>query len=108
MITLIALDEIKDHLHIDHDLDDSALTEKIETASAVLLAWIQGSRDQVIDRDGKLIQGEALSRMKGATMRLAGMLYRNPDLEDKEDFQQGELPFSVSMLIYDLRRPTII
>jgi ABC-type uncharacterized transport system YnjBCD ATPase subunit len=45
----------------------------------VLLAFIQGSRDKVVDETGKLIEGEALSRMKAATMRLVGMLYRNPD-----------------------------
>lgn len=67
-----------------------------------------GSRDKVVDETGKLIEGEALSRMKAATMRLVGMLYRNPDLADKEDLLHGELPFSVSFLIHDLRLPTII
>ncbi|EAY5275124.1 DNA packaging protein [Salmonella enterica] len=46
--------------------------------------------------------------MKAATMRLVGMLYRNPDLAEKEDLLHGELPFSVSFLIHDLRLPTII
>ncbi len=45
--------------------------------------------------------------MKGAAMRLTGMLYRNPDLAEREDLVQGELPFSVSVLIYDLRCPTV-
>ncbi|QUQ85416.1 DNA packaging protein [Escherichia coli] len=39
-------------------------------------------------------------------MRLTGMLYRNPDLAEREDLVRGELPFSVSVLIYDLRCPT--
>ncbi|EEY5188080.1 DUF1737 domain-containing protein [Escherichia coli] len=43
-----------------------------------------------------------------AAMRLTGMLYRNPDLAEREDLVQGELPFSVSVLIYDLRCPTVL
>ncbi|EOO4065872.1 phage gp6-like head-tail connector protein, partial [Escherichia coli] len=57
---------------------------------------------------GELIPGEALTRMKGAATRLTGMLYRNPDLAEREDLVQGELPFSVSVLIYDLRCPTVL
>ncbi|EAR7556235.1 phage gp6-like head-tail connector protein [Salmonella enterica] len=105
---LVTLEEIKDHLHIDHDADDGPLKEKIQEASSVLLAFIQGSRDKVVDETGKLIEGEALSRMKGSTMRLVGMLYRNPDGAEKEDLLHGELPFSVTCLIYDLRCPTIL
>lgn len=108
MIELVTLAEIKEHLHIDHDADDGPLKEKIQEASSVLLAFIQGSRDKIVDEKGRLIEGEALSRMKAATMRLVGMLYRNPDLADKEDLLHGELPFSVSFLIHDLRLPTII
>ncbi|EEH7616073.1 phage gp6-like head-tail connector protein, partial [Salmonella enterica subsp. enterica] len=96
MIELVTLEEIKDHLHIDHDADDGPLKEKIQEASSVLLAFIQGSRDKVVDETGKLIEGEALSRMKGSTMRLVGMLYRNPDGAEKEDLLHGELPFSVT------------
>lgn len=40
-------------------------------------------------------------------MRLTGMLYRNPDLAEREELLQ-ELPFSVSVLIYDLRCPTVL
>ena len=35
-------------------------------------------------------------------------LIRNPDLAEREDLVQGELPFSVSVLIYDLRCPTVL
>lgn len=108
MIELITLAEIKAHLKIDHDIDDTELKEKIQEASAVLLDYIQGSRDKVVDSSGNLIEGESLSRMKASTMRLVGMLYRNPDLAETEDLQPGELPFSVTAFIYSLRRPTIM
>ncbi|HHY8007178.1 TPA: head-tail connector protein, partial [Escherichia coli] len=103
MTALLTLEEIKAHLRVDHDADDDMLKDKVRQATAVLLAYIQGSRDKVIREDGELIPGEALTRMKGAAMRLTGMLYRNPDLAEREELIQGELPFSVSVLIYDLR-----
>ena len=108
MTALLTLEEIKAHLRVDHDADDDMLMDKVRQATAVLLAYIQGSRDKVIREDGELIPGEALTRMKGAAMRLTGMLYRNPDLAEREDLVQGELPFSVSVLIYDLRCPTVL
>ncbi len=79
MTALLTLEEIKAHLRVDHDADDDMLMDKVRQATAVLLAYIQGSRDKVIREDGELIPGEALTRMKGAAMRLTGMLYRNPD-----------------------------
>ncbi|EFF2220359.1 hypothetical protein B9S95_004306 [Escherichia coli] len=78
MTALLTLEEIKAHLRVDHDADDDMLMDKVRQATAVLLAYIQGSRDKVIREDGELIPGEALTRMKGAAMRLTGMLYRNP------------------------------
>lgn len=81
---------------------------KIQAGSAVLLSYIQGSRDKVVDGDGNLIQGEPLLRMQESLLRLLGYLDRNRNGEEEEKLQQGELPFSVTMLIYDLRRPTII
>ena len=83
MTALLTLEEIKAHLRVDHDADDDMLMDKVRQATAVLLAYIQGSRDKVIREDGELIPGEALTRMKGAAMRLTGMLYRNPDLAER-------------------------
>ncbi|PUV60420.1 DNA-packaging protein, partial [Cronobacter sakazakii] len=40
MIELVTLEELTDHLHIDHDADDGPLKEKIQEASSVLLAFI--------------------------------------------------------------------
>ena len=85
MTALLTLEEIKAHLRVDHDADDEMLMDKVRQATAVLLAYIQGSRDKVIREDGELIPGEALTRMKGAAMRLTGMLYRNPDLAEREE-----------------------
>lgn len=108
MIELVTLDEAKKHLRIDEDYGDSDLTLKIQGGSAALLAYIQGSRDKVVAENGDLIEGEALTRMKTALLVLLGYLDRNRGGEEEEKLKQGELPWSVSMLIYDLRRTTII
>ncbi|EEC8464654.1 TPA: head-tail connector protein, partial [Escherichia coli] len=46
MTALLTLEEIKAHLRVDHDADDDMLMDKVRQATAVLLAYIQGSRDK--------------------------------------------------------------
>lgn len=108
MIELVTLDEAKMHLRIDEDYGDSDLTLKIQGGSAALLAYIQGSRDKVVAENGDLIDGEPLTRMQTALLVLLGYMDRNRGGEEEEKLKQGELPYSVTMLIYDLRRTTII
>ncbi|HAV1837554.1 TPA: phage gp6-like head-tail connector protein [Enterobacter hormaechei subsp. steigerwaltii] len=108
MIELVTLDEAKMHLRIDDDYGDSDLTLKIQGGSAAILSYIQGSRSLVVDDSGNLIVGETLTRVQTALLVLLGYLDRNRGGEEEEKLKQGELPFSVSMLIYDLRKPTII
>ncbi|EQA4182921.1 head-tail connector protein [Klebsiella pneumoniae] len=108
MIELVTLPQAKEHLRIDDDAGDADLLLKIQAGSAALLSYIQGSRDKVVDGDGNLIQGEPLLRMQESLLRLLGYLDRNRNGEEEEKLQQGELPFSVTMMIYDLRRPTIM
>ncbi|HAU4359688.1 head-tail connector protein [Klebsiella oxytoca] len=108
MIELVTLEEAKMHLRIDDDYGDSDLTLKIQGGSAAILSYIQGSRQLVVDGSGNLIDGEPLTRVQTALLVLLGYLDRNRGGEEEEKLKQGELPFSVSMLIYDLRRPTII
>lgn len=108
MIELVTLDEAKMHLRIDEDYGDPDLTLKIQGGSAALLAYIQGSRDKVVAENGDLIEGEPLTRMQTALLVLLGYLDRNRGGEEEEKLKQGELPYAVTMLIYDLRRTTII
>ncbi|SLT77595.1 Uncharacterised protein [Klebsiella quasipneumoniae] len=107
MIELVTVPQAKEHLRIDDDAGDGDLLLKIQSGSAALLSYIQGSRELVVSSDGNLIEGEPLKRVQGALLILLGYLDRNRNGEEEEKLQQGELPFSVTMLIYDLRRPTI-
>lgn len=110
MIELVTLEQAKEHLRIDTDEDagDADLTMKIQAGSAAILAYVQGSREQIVNPAGTLIEGEPLRRTQTALLMLLGWLDRNRGGEEEEKLQQGELPFSVTMLIYDLRRPTIM
>ncbi|MCI0190725.1 head-tail connector protein [Cronobacter sakazakii] len=108
MIELVTLLQAKEHLRIDDDAGDADLTLKIQAGSAAILAYVQGSRDLIVNRDGALIEGEPLRRTQTALLMLLGWLDRNRGGEEEEKLQQGELPLSVTMLIYDLRRPTIL
>lgn len=108
MIELVTLPQAKEHLRIDDDAGDADLSLKILAGSAAILAYVQGSRDLIVSSDGALIEGEPLRRTQTALLMLLGWLDRNRGGEEEEKLQQGELPFSVTMLIYDLRRPTII
>ncbi|KAA5961015.1 MULTISPECIES: head-tail connector protein [Pantoea] len=108
MIELVTLDQAKEHLRIDEDAGDTDLTLKIQAGSAALLSYIQGSRELVVNDKGALVDGEPLVRVQTALLVLLGYLDRNRNGEDADKLMQGELPLSVTMLIYDLRRPTII
>ena len=108
MIELVTLDEAKMHLRIDDDYDAPDLTLKIQGGSAAILSYVQGSRDLIINDSGALIKGEPLTRVQTALLILLGYLDRNRGGEEEQKLKQGELPYSVSMLIYDLRKPTII
>ncbi|CAI1701302.1 Uncharacterised protein [Serratia proteamaculans] len=109
MIKLVTLDEAKQHLRIDDDYGDADLTLKIEGGSAAILAYVQGSRQLIVAENSEnLIDGEPLSRAKTALLVLLGILDRNRGGEEEEKLKQGELPFSVTMLVYDLRRPSIL
>ena len=43
-----------------------------------------------------------------ATVILVGILDRVRNGEEENQYQQGYLPFSVTSLIYSLRKPTIV
>lgn len=109
MIELVTLEEIKEHLRDDGNANDAEYTLLNQAGSSAIIAFIQGNRHRVIDEDGNVIEDSPiLARLKVALLVLIGWLDRNRGGEDEEKLMQGYLPASVSLLIYDLRRPTII
>lgn len=107
MTALLTLEEIKAHLRVDHDADDDMLMDKVRQATAVLLAYIQGSRDKVIREDGELI-GRGINPDEGGCHATDRDAVPESGSCGAGRTASGELPFSVSVLIYDLRCPTVL
>lgn len=108
MIELVTLDEVKDHCRIDGDHSNNDLTGKIRAASSAIIRFCQGSRDKIVDTNNRPLESEECSLAKEATLRLVTKLYNDPDGTTVQNLKQGELPFDVTMLIWELRLPTII
>ncbi|HEL8026121.1 TPA: phage gp6-like head-tail connector protein [Escherichia coli] len=108
MTELVTLDMARMHLRMDDDYGDEDLLLKIQGASATLLSWLQEGRSRVVDDDGSLIDGEPLKRVQTALLILLGWLERNRGGEEGDKLSPGELPYSVTMLINDLRKPVIV
>lgn len=109
MIEFVTIEEVKGHLRIDTDAGDEDLHQKILSASSVIFDYVQGSRDKLVDQDGKLIDGSSeLQRVKMAVLILVGILDRVRDGQEEKNYSAGNLPFSVTALIYSLRSPTVV
>lgn len=108
MIELVTLDEVKEHCRIDGDYSDNDLTGKIQAASTAIVRFCQGSRDKIVDDNNRPMESEECTLAREATLRLVTKLYRDPDGVTMQALKQGELPFDVTMLIWDLRLPTIL
>jgi len=109
MIAFVTLEEAKAHLRIDTNAGDAELQQKIYSASASILDYIQSSRDVLVDDNGAVIEGtNELDRVKMATLLLVGIFDRVRNGEEETTYHQGYLPFTVTSLIYSLRKPTIL
>ncbi len=108
MTELVTTEMARMHLRIDDDYGDADLLLKIQGGSAAILSWLQGGRSLVTDDDGNLIDGEPLKRVQTALLILLGWLERNRGGEEGDKLSPGELPYSVTMLINDLRKPVIV
>ena len=92
MTELVTPEAAKMHLRIDDSEGEADLLLKIQGSSAVLLSWLQEGRRLVVNDDGELIEGEALSRVQTALLFLLGYLDRNRGGEEEEKLMRGELP----------------
>lgn len=102
---IVSLEQVKDHLRIDHDAEDADLTLKIQAASLMILEYVRRSEsDYEQDSDDVL---DVPYSMKMACLIMVGILYRDRDGTESDKWQQGYLPFSVTALIYNLRDPAV-
>ncbi|WGE65978.1 head-tail connector protein [Actinobacillus equuli subsp. equuli] len=97
----ISLDEIKAHLRIEHDLDDSLLDMLAESALEVAQnyigkTWGENNTEQEV---------RFTSGIKVGCLMFIGHLYANR--ETVADVQLYEVPFAISALWNPYREPSI-
>ncbi|VGQ11734.1 hypothetical protein SB5439_04989 [Klebsiella variicola] len=98
MIT-VSLDEVKNHLRIDHDIFDNDLTLKLQAAEARVLAHCQGT-------DFNKLNDQEILLIKAAMLNLIGFMDRVRAGEERDD--KNYLPPSVHQLLMPFRTPGII
>ena len=101
MTDIVTLEEVKAHVEVDHDLDDDLLDEKRLAAEAAVIDYLEN--------DELAYGAESAPQVREAVLQLVATLYRyrdDPTMDNK--ILHGFLPFSVTMLIYRLRDPTVV
>lgn len=104
---LVTLAEVKSGLREESGDDDDLLKGLISGASGSIVAYLKSSAKEFFDDSGNVVPDKVPSEVKTATIRLVGIMFRNPDHDTDGAFLQGRLPFMVSAGIHHLRVPTL-
>lgn len=117
---LVTLQQAREHLRADTDMDDADLTLKIQTASDAVIDYVgevvprDSQGDPLTDSQGEIVgvKERALTRMKLATLVAVAYFYRERDgsQEHAVPTQWGygyALPQGATALLYSLRKPTV-
>lgn len=107
MKMLVSLEYTKMHLRVDNDSDDQDIELKIAGASDALIRYLADSAKIFLDDQGNVIDNKIPYCLKSATLQLVGMLYKDRDGDMMDKWKQGYLPFAVTSLIYDMRKPVL-
>lgn len=118
----VTLARAKQHLNMDHDLDDVLIDAYIRASSEAVKNYLKSASpydverdsndDPVLDSSGDPIyavdsNGDKIVRyaVQAATLLMVGFLYKDRDENPDEAFQMGYLPKPVTALLYSLRDP---
>lgn len=108
----VSLSQVKARLRIDNEDEDDDIITMIEQATAVITAYLKLA-DAYQDSSGQIPEDSAGDPMgvptevQLSTLILIGYLYRDRDGADVAQWQQGFLPWQVTVPIYHLRDPTL-
>lgn len=110
---LVTLQQAKDDLKMDHDVDDADITLKIQAASAAIVNYLKDYADSFLDSSGDVImdssgEPDVPYEIKAATLLMVRDFYMHlePNQVDAQ-YGYGYLPRAVTALLYPLRDPTI-
>lgn len=120
----VTLERGKQHLNMDHDLDDVLITAYIGAASGAVKNYLKSSSPYEVERDSnddpipdssgdpiyivdssddKVVKYE----VQAAVLLMLGFLYKDRDENPDQAFAQGYLPKPVTALLYPLRTPAL-
>lgn len=112
----------KQHLNMDHDLDDVLIEAYIRAASGAVKTYLKSASpydverdsndDPVLDSSGDPTYIEdssgdkvVLPQVEAAVLLMLGFLYKDRDENPDSAFERGYLPKPVTALLYGLRDP---
>lgn len=120
----VTLERGKQHLNMDHDLDDVLITAYIGAASGAVKNYLKSASPYEVERDSnddpildsaedpiyvvdssgdKVVKYE----VQAAVLLMLGFLYKDRDENPDQAFAQGYLPKPVTALLYSLRDPAL-
>lgn len=118
----VTLARAKQHLNMDHDLDDVLIDAYIRAASEAVKNYLKSASpyeverdsndDPIFDSSGDPIyvvdsSGEKVVKyaVQAATLLQLGFLYKDRDENPDSAFERGYLPKPVTALLFPLRDP---
>lgn len=105
MVQLVETEVVKARLNIDFDTSDEDLELLIQGASEMVLNYLNLPHDHYDDSSGA-VQDVPVAVVT-ATCYLTGVLYRDRDGKEVEQWERGYLPAPVISMLYPLRDPAL-
>lgn len=114
----------KQHLNMDHDLDDTLIEAYISAASAAVKNYLKSASPYEVERDSNddpvldssgdptyVVDSSGDKQVKfevqAATLLQLGFLYKDRDENADVAYDIGYLPKPVTALLYPLRTPAL-
>lgn len=120
----VTLERAKQHLNMDHDLDDALIQAYIGAASEAVKNYLKSASPYEVERDSNDdpitdsnddpiyatdSQGDKIVKyaVQAATLLQLGFLYKDRDENADGAYDMGYLPKPVTALLYSLRDPAL-
>jgi hypothetical protein len=109
---LVPVSVVRDALRIDEGESDALLEIYISAASRAVVEYLKGEAGDFLSinspPDSPPDDLSAVDeRVRFAVIALTGVMYRNPDNDEAEEFSHGNLPWFITAMLYPLRTPTV-
>ena len=102
----VTLQQVKDDLRVDTDVEDADIGLKLAAAQAAVLNYLKiESVDALAVGSPAVIPDRVSDAIAAATRILTAYLYRNRDTDADHEWEAGYLPRPVTALLYPLRDP---